>query len=56
MFKGHMSFLGIDLGTGGVRCVVANVDGFIETEFQVPLKERIYQKLMGIRNKIQTIG
>ena len=31
-------FLGIDLGTGGVRCVVANVDGFIETEFQVPLK------------------
>ena len=40
-------FLGIDLGTGGVRCVVANVDGFIETEFQVPFKRTNLSEING---------
>lgn len=29
-----MSFLGIDLGTGGVRCIIVNEEGFVSSEVQ----------------------
>ena len=51
-----MLSLGIDLGTGGVRCIVTEEDGLVVDEHETSLKEINKAKEKENLNRILSIG